>query len=231
MSIGIYKLNFTGTDKVYIGQSRTLETRLNGHLDKLKSGNGSKKMQAAYFDFGSPTLEVLLECTVEELDTLERETIEKFNAVENGFNTLHYSGEYTPLPGELNGMSKYTNIQILEVFDFLIEGKLLYKDISKVTSVDGGIIRQISRGNNHTWIKHHNPEGYKIMISRLGSRNCASGKNIVYPKIKSPNGILYSITNAAVFAKEHKLDPGNLGKVLHRQRKSHLGWKLAESKE
>jgi len=36
MTIGIYKLVFEGTDKVYIGQSICIEKRFNNHLCELR---------------------------------------------------------------------------------------------------------------------------------------------------------------------------------------------------
>lgn len=226
--IGIYKLIFNGTDKCYIGQSRVLESRFSGHLDKLKAGTGSKKMQEAYKEFGLPiSLKILAECSIQELDILEMEYIKQFDSVSNGFNTLHKAGECTPLPGELNGMSKYSNTEILDTFKYLIIGNISAKDICSLTGVSEGIIHQIARGHSHKWLYNIDPSGYELMLSRLNSRNCATAYNILYPEICSPEGTKYIITNASAFAKEHKLDPGNLGKVLHGQRKSHKGWKLA----
>lgn len=172
MSIGIYKLNFTGTDKVYIGQSRRLEKRLAEHLALFRSGNHSRKMQAAYLEFGSPTLEVLCECTIEELKEFENETIEIWDAVNNGFNSAYKAGEYAPMYGELHGNSKYSNLQILEVLDLLVQyPPLTFNDITKITGVSLYVISDISSIKTHNWLLEASPIKYNLLVSLKGNRN------------------------------------------------------------
>jgi len=102
MTIGIYKLNFKGTDKVYIGQSKNIESRFNSHISALRAGYSTKKLLEAYNSFGTPTIEILCECRIEELNDFENETIEIYNAVDNGFNASYTAGNYPPNPGQLN---------------------------------------------------------------------------------------------------------------------------------
>ena len=48
-----------------------------------------------------------------------------------------------------------------------------------------------------------------------------------YPLLLDPSGSSFIITNARKFAKEHKLDPSSLSKVLNGKQTTHKGWKLA----
>ena len=116
MAIGIYILIFTGTEKVYIGQSKNLELRLSQHKSLFKTGSASQKMQAAFNAYGFPTMEVLIECEESELDSLEYETIALYNSVDNGFNTRKSAGGGANLWGDLNGRAKYSNAQITDAF-------------------------------------------------------------------------------------------------------------------
>ncbi len=153
MTTGIYKLNFIGTDKVYIGKGTNIESRLARHINLLKNNSHSRKMNAAYAEFGTPIMEILCECSIEELNSFENETIEIYSSVNNGFNTL-YCAEAMPdgslCPGELNGRAKYSNIQITEVFNILVDSPtLLYKGISSITGVSINVIEEIARGARH----------------------------------------------------------------------------------
>lgn len=171
MTIGIYKLNFVGTDKVYIGQSRRVEKRLSEHLTLFYAGNHTRKMQEAYDKYGAPTLELLCECTLEELNDFENETIEIWDAVDNGFNSAYRAGEYAPLPGELNGSSKYSNDKIIEVFKYLVSTNLTADQISSRTSVSSSVVSNISSGKSHSWLKEVYPVEYTKLILLIGTRN------------------------------------------------------------
>ena len=72
MTKGIYKLEFSNTDKIYIGQSIHIETRFTTHLYELRSGSHSVKLQEAYNRYGEPTLSIIETINKDEdLDALE----------------------------------------------------------------------------------------------------------------------------------------------------------------
>jgi hypothetical protein len=231
MTCGIYKLNFKGTDKVYIGQSMGIETRYKAHLDTFSSKKHTAKLMEAYNLYSYPDLEILLECDRGELDELEHLAIEGFNSVVEGFNTTSkICGGISP--GELNGNSKFSNSQIIEVFNMLIySSNYSYRGISSITGVSIDTIKQIVRGKNHTWLSEYNTIGYQKMLQAKGSKasfsNSLEGIGRVHPDIISPEGRAYTITNIKSFAEEHNLTPSNLGCVLRGSRKSHKGWRLA----
>lgn len=228
--IGIYKLVFKGTNKVYIGQSRDITSRYYSHLSTLSSNKGAKKLQQAYNMYGKPSIEVLCECSLLELDTYENETIEIYDAVNNGFNSACTAGSYATLPGELNGFSKYSNSDIVKVFLLLVEGATS-TNIQKITGVNAHTVQAISCCHRHKWLAEMFPEQYQIFLDRKG--RCAQAevlsakaRGIIYPSIFSPEGEEYTVDNLNKFAREHNLNVGNLRSVLTKARPTHKGWHL-----
>jgi len=125
MAQGIYKLIFKNTNKVYIGQSIHIDKRFATHLNELKNGTHSIKLQEAYNLYGIPDLVILEEVLEENLDTAEERYIQLFNSVSNGFNSTHSASGGVSL-GENNGRSKYSNTQIIEAVELMVE----FPDIS-----------------------------------------------------------------------------------------------------
>jgi len=229
MTIGIYILKFHGTDKVYVGQSLRIEERFNKHKLKLTNGLANYKLMDAYSKYGYPILEVIVETDIDEdLDTLENEAIEIYDAVNNGFNiNSKAGGGGIGLQGEAHGNSRYTNSDILKVFKFLIED-ISFKDILSNTGVSLHTIRDISKGKTHRWLKNEFPIEYEKMLLLKGNRekNTAKDRGIIYNPILSPEGKLYTIDNLTAFAIKYNLNPSHLSGVLHGLRKTHKGWKL-----
>lgn len=225
MTCGTYKLEFAGTNKSYIGQSINIEHRFYEHLKSFKNKDASTKMQEAYSLYGKPTLSIIIECSTHELDTCENEAISIWNAVDNGFNTNYCANGGANLRGEDNPRSLYTNAQILQVLNLLITNDgLSLVDISELTNVSVNTVWSVSSGTTHKWLKDIDENLYLKLISSKKERIYKS-KN--YPIVLSPIGIEYKIEHLSNFAKEHKLHLGSLHAVLHKNRLSHKGWKLA----
>lgn len=237
MTCGIYRLNFKGTDSFYIGQSSCIEGRFMRHLNAFKKGTNSKKLQSAYSIYGIPTYEIVLECTVEELNDNEDAAIDVFDTVINGFNTLYKSSDTPYNIGIINGMSKFSEDQIISVMLLIINNlDMRYKEISDITGVSEQVIRNIASGTNHSWLGNSFPEEYNKLLSLIGSRqsrsnskNAAGNIGLVVPAIMSPTGEIYrDITNVTQFAKKHNLHQSALGLVFKGKQKHHKGWKLLE---
>lgn len=230
MTIGIYKLVFEGTDKVYIGQSINIQKRYKEHLNSFKTGIISKKLLQGFIDFGTPILEIVCICTIEKLNELEDYYILLYNTVgNNGFNTLNSSEDIPCLYGESNGSSKYSNKQIELVFNILVDTpEKTAKEIEQLTGVSTSVIYSIANLNNHLWLENKFPQQYKILKNLKGTRySSAKGMGIVYPSIKSPTGIIFNIDSLRKFAREHNLTSSHLSEVLNKKAKSHKGWVLA----
>lgn len=231
MTIGIYKLEFAGTSKVYIGQSVNIETRFKQHLNLMRKQESSVKLNEAYKTYGNPTLEVLSECTEEELDSFEKETIEIFNSVVNGFNTCISTGGKTSLSGENHPNSNYSNESIYLVLKLLVSNlELNFQDIYELTGVSRSVISGISCLQQHKWLESVYPKEYKELQLQFtnGIRlNCTKrGIKVDEYRLISPEGGIYVITNTRKFAELHNLDYRHLSKLKTGERKSHKGWKI-----
>jgi hypothetical protein len=229
MTTGIYKLNFNGTTKVYIGQSINIEERFTKHLMYMRKGKASEKLNLAYRDYDQPTLEILCECSINELDKYEDEAIEIFNSVESGFNTYDTARGISTMSGDSHYNSKYTTKQYVEAMLLLLDVSVPINEISVITGISTGSINVFSRGNSHTYIKEIYPEEYTKMISLVGKRkvfvNTAVRKGIVYPTVISPEGVEYpDITNAKEFASIHNIPYDGFHRLLRGSRKSTKGW-------
>ncbi len=232
--ICIYKLNFKGTDKVYIGQSSDFVTRIHSHLTLLKNGKSPKKLQEAFNIYGVPIPEILIECSIEELDDLEEQAIEVYDSVNNGFNTMYSFGHRSTLKGELAGNAKYSNQQVIEAFSLLVYSDYSHKEITNITGISRGALSDISRGATHVWLKDDFPEDYVKLISKKGVRRSdsinrvlgAEARGIVYPTIISPEGIEYNVKALRQFCREHNLNHGPVGTILRQGWGQHKGWKV-----
>lgn len=231
MTIGIYKLTFKDTDKVYIGQSVNIEKRFIEHISRANTGTASKKLQDAFQVFGVPTLNIIEECTEDILDELEDINIQIYNSVDGGFNTCYTSLNKPDNTCENNGMSTYSKEQILEVFNILVEQPgVSFIKISGITKVASGTVAQIACGGRHQWLSKEYPEKYAQLISTKHKRKSVSSsakyRGILYPPIISPLDVVYQVDHLNNFAKEHLLDSGNLSKLLNGKAKSHKGWRV-----
>lgn len=231
MTCGIYLLTFKGTEKLYVGQSFNIESRFSSHLSHLRCSTHSRKMNAAYKEYGLPSLEIETECEEDQkiLNSQENYYIDLWDAVNNGFNSMCLA-ENTPksiLLGENNPNCKISNLQVKHVLSLLISEELYsYKEISSITEVAIPTIADIASLRSHKWLSKEMPVEYKELISSTINRNSAVYKGITYPLIISPTGEIFQVTNTSQFAKEHLLDNGHLGKVLNGKALSHKGWKV-----
>lgn len=229
MTIGIYALHFKGSDKVYIGQSLRIEERFARHKLRITTGLANYKLMQAYSSYGLPSLEIILETNADEdLDILENEAIQIYDAVNNGFNiNSKAGGGGVGLQGDLHGNSKFTNAAILKVFNLLTEN-ISFKQIVDETGVSIHTIRDVSKGRTHRWLKTEFPIEYDKMLLLKGHRekNTAKDRGIIYTPILDPEGTLHTVDNLNAFAMKYNLNSSHLSGVLHGIRKTHKGWKL-----
>ena len=225
MSCGIYKLVFKNTDKVYIGQSTDIEGRYARHLYTMRNGITVPKLQLAYNTYGAPALEILAECLQAELDIYEQETIEIYDSISNGFNTLPGGSS---LAGTNNPGSKYRLEDYYNVLVLLSTPGISWKQISNSTGVSLNVISHISALDSHQWMEEKFPLEYAKLknIRETTGRKTAYMQGMRYPNIISPTGEVYEVRCPTHFAKIHGLLQPKLHEVLNRTRKSHRGWHL-----
>lgn len=229
---GIYKLAFKGTHKVYIGQSLNIEKRYITHLYLMREQKSSYKLNTAYIDFGNPDIHILQVCDKDQLDDNEEMFIVKYNSVKDGFNTVYEAGYRS----DSFGAARYNSLADSATYECILYMLALtdwtYKDIATEVSVTVPVVKDISRGHTHTYLKESHPEAYTLMQNKLGLRisgsSSAKARGIIYPKVVSPLGIVYSVENATNFAKLHYINIGNFNSLLNNKRASANKWKLVK---
>lgn len=238
MTCGIYLLNFTGTHKVYVGQSKNVEMRYLQHVNNLKNNNANKKLQEAFNTYGCPQYTVIAECTSTELDDLEDAAINVWDSVNNGYNIYTTSNEAPTNTGFGSGNTKYSKQQIIEVFNLLVTTDLAFENLQHLTQVAKATISTIATLRSHVWLQEEFPEAYAVLVAKTKTRRTtisasivsdklsAKSRGIIYPKIQDPQGNVYVIDNAYKFAKQNNLAPNHFQEVLNGHRKSHKGWKV-----
>ena len=111
--IGIYKITNKITNKSYVGQSNDIKRRFQEHCNKGKTSRIPLDQDILQLGSDNFYLEVLEECSVEELNEKETYWITKLNTVNNGYNQ-NYGGQ-TNLIGELNPKSKLSEEDIVKI--------------------------------------------------------------------------------------------------------------------
>lgn len=88
----IYIIKNYITDKVYIGQTiNTVEYRYNQHLWLASRGTSNSKLYLAMMEIGLDNfyVETLLECDNSELNKHEQYYVEKYDSLDNGYNSVY----------------------------------------------------------------------------------------------------------------------------------------------
>lgn len=229
MTTGIYTLTFKGLeDWKYVGQSYNIEGRFVGHKSALRMRKSNFLLLEAYEISGEyPKLDIIEVCSSSILNDREVYWIHKLNTIKLGLNLTDRVNNHGY--GEYNFNSKYPNSLIEEVFHIICNNlHISNKEIALLGGVPTHLVSQIMNGNQHIWLKEIYPEKYDLLINRTIKRTKSAKKlGIEYPKIKSPEGQIYSVENLQEFARVHKINNSSLCQLLHGKRKSANKWKLA----
>lgn len=235
MSVGIYKLIFNNTDKVYIGQSLNIEYRYIRHVYLMNRRTTSAKLQYAFDTYGEPKYAICIQCSENKLDELEEFYIKKYNSVDNGFNTCKTSGFKTCIVGELHHNSVYSNDEIVCVLELLVDPSVIpFKTISEITKVSISVIAGIASLQQHRWLKDNYTEKYTLLQNMYSSNTrrqfTKTGVKVKAYTIISEDGRIEEITNGSKFAKEKGLDKGALSRLCKGTQLYHKGWRLYTAK-
>lgn len=211
MTIGIYVLFFENEDRVYIGQSEQVEIRERRHCNSLKRGDHhSSKLQRYYNKYNVlPTLKLIEQVEVRDLDTQELFWINEFDSFTNGFNgTL---GGKSPGRGEANTFAEISNLEAIHIMLELANTDKYPNTISAELGISAHIVRNISSGLSWNFLQEEYPEEYAKMLAKLGSRtgtlyekdkyieilfrvaNTEDQLTYVAKELKVPVDLLYSI--------------------------------------
>ena len=97
--VGIYKITNLIDGKIYIGQTVNYRKRANAHISYLKKGtHHNSHLQRAFDKYGEGSFEIdlITECKISELDSMERRYIKEYNCLnrEHGYNLLGGGQKY-----------------------------------------------------------------------------------------------------------------------------------------
>lgn len=176
MTIGIYKLSWNSTNRVYIGQSINIQNRYREHCLKLRTNKHYNKKLQEYYNtqLEVPEIEILLECSTELLNSKEIYYIDKYNSYNLGFNSTKGGNS---LYGENSPLSKYSNSEIEEAFKLICTREIPLKEIAEFCNISLDVIKSISRGLNHSWLKDKYPEEYTSLLKTKRTVDVSIGDN------------------------------------------------------
>lgn len=218
------------TDKVYIGQSTDIYSRIRRHNSDMKLGVHSKKMQEAYASFGDFEWEIICECSEGELDSKETYYISLFDSCNNGLNTYEDSQSVPILYGLANGNARKEDIPTYKtVLELTISNPHYSRHkIAELAGTKEYTVNSIWYGKSACWLAELFPVEYGKVQALLGSRRIggasAEQQGIVYPVLLSPCLESYNVYNISQFALCNKLDRGDLANLLNMKVASVKGW-------
>lgn len=219
MTIGIYELKFSD-GSTYIGQSENVEKRWVRHLYTLKNNaHHNKFVQNKYNSLGCPKTILLEECNIESLYPKE---IQYAKAVTKNLllNMSEPGQKTTKLWGTLNGRSKYSREDILDILFSLANSNISKKELAEFSPISYSTIRQISAGTTNLWLKEEFPIEWKRMVEK-------TKKNPIY-KVKTPKGEILDVVSQRDFVKHYPISLSSLNRLITKKVISVKGWTLAE---
>lgn len=162
MSSGVYRIQNIIEDKNYIGKSWNIERRWKEHITTLKSNKHiNSKLQSAFNKYGLDSFEftILEEADKPELmDYFESYYIEKYNAINDGYNIdkLHSSQDIKFVIDNMDRLgSKW--MKILEFMNSKINKEVwdYHTNLSRVSDKLGITIEQTT-----IFLKYFEAEGF-----------------------------------------------------------------------
>jgi hypothetical protein len=141
---GIYKIT-SPSNKIYIGQSRDINKRIQSYIKGYKLQSQPKLYNSINkYSWENHTFEIIEECEFNELNNKERYWQEYYNSIEQGLNCFYTKTEEKPLlfSKEMrNNMSKGQKGKISpirrKVYQFDLEGNFIqeFESIKKASDV------------------------------------------------------------------------------------------------
>ena len=221
--VGIYALYWWDKDLIYIGKSDNISRRFNEHkLCMIKGTHTNYKVQRAYNKYGFPDFITIQECSLIDINKLEVLWQEEFNSLKS----LDLIKAGIGGSGVDASRSKYSKLQILQLFRLLRNPNLSYKSISDKTGVSYGNISNIVHSRCHVWLREKYPKLFaKIqLVNRIADNTTKLKKYkdiILYNK-----DIEVKISSISNFCREYNQHISSISRVINGERNSSGGWKL-----
>lgn len=142
--IGIYAIRNTINGRIYVGQSRVVESRWKAHRSRANQVNSKSyntKLSRAIRKYGVNNFEfvVLEECTISDLNSKEVYWIKHLNSIEMGYN-IAFGG----LGG--SGFKKLDPNKFNKIVELLSTTTIPQQDIAKMFNVHYNVISKINVG-------------------------------------------------------------------------------------
>ena len=233
MTIGIYFLEVKNL--YYIGQSVSIEKRIAEHKRTLRlNEHFNKKMQTAFNlldDHDKISWGVLEECSIEQLDKLEKSYISEFNSVSEGLNIT--KGGESLGSGLDHPNSTYSRQLLYECLVLLQDPNNKMSDIGVKLDICKSTIHSIANGTLHIWLKEEFPIEYDNMLAQKDLRRAASIKNTrrafkikPFTLFNAKLNIVEEVSCIKDFARKYNLNAGNISNVKNKVTQSVGGWRL-----
>ena len=233
MAVGIYALYWADQDLIYIGQSKDLEKRKYEHFRLMSTGKHHRRIQEVYSKYGNPVFTVLEYCKISDIDIAEIAWIAEFDSLNPRIGLNTRPGGQDIGKDTTHGASKFSKEKVLEACTLLCDPTLRLQDISDKTTISTSVLSTIANQKKHTWVSEDYPALAIKMLEAVDTRILLTKKDSRDSNyyIKSPEGLVYSITNIAMFCREHSLLDTKINEVLREKRKHHCGWSKPTEKE
>lgn len=189
--MGIYLIYCMRSKKPYIGQSKSIRTRMYAHENCLKRGvHGNIHLQRAYDKYGADSFAVYMIEILEDSSQLnERESfwISEYDAFNVGYNMMPVikgkggSKEYFSLSkGENNGNAVLSEKQVIDICELINNGKMSLRKISFKYGVAQNTIVRIKEGTRwrHIGEKYLNEEIISAWSEPKETKNWVSEEKI-----------------------------------------------------
>lgn len=235
-SNGIYILICIANQRFYIGSSAHLRQRLQNHITTLRQGkHRNQHLQRAWFKYGEEEFicGILEYCEDKVLISREQFYIDKFRAIEIGFNV--------DLPTNNRLGTKYSPQTVQKLKERLLKERpqRIQKHIQysgkkfEIVAPNGSIIR--TKGVTEFARQHGLSQGLLSQVL-AGTRSHTRGWRLPATpipsdhRIRSPNGSLHIIKvgGIAEFARQNGLKQPGLSSLIRGNRSSYRNWTRAE---
>ena len=140
--VGIYKITNQITGQSYIGQSVDIERRWRTHRQTIKREEVCSPLYIAFREYGLDNFifEVLAECSLSELNSLEKYYIELYDSYNKGYN------QTTGGAGVSNCFVKISAESLIEIYDLLLNTNISLSKIAEQYGVGIDTISEINTG-------------------------------------------------------------------------------------
>jgi len=212
MNCGIYKIENKINNKIYIGQSKNIKSRIYNHKKRLALGNHyNSHLQESYNKYGLKcfNFETIEYCNENLLNEREIFWIKKLNTFNNGYN-LTEGGSYR---NYACADYHFENIKTKEIAkgknisDFCLKHNLPLRLVSHFSAMALGVSKR------NTCLGWRNA-GTSHQVNRMKPFKL---KHII-------TGEIYEGSNISDFCRTHKLNRPNVIAMMKGRQKTAYGW-------